>query len=117
MATRKKSSDNDGAFEEAVSTAARSLGWLLPQTEEEVEESEQALDDEMSTPATLRDPFEALDREAPFSRRPDRAAETQPEYEAELRRAARSGKGPVTEEVEAKMRRDRKEAEQEKDRE
>ena len=118
MATRKKSSSKETEFEEAVSSAARSLGWLLPQTEEEVAESELALDaTEAPAPAVHFDPLEALDREATFSQRPSKVAETQPEYEAELRRAARSGTGPVPEDVEERMRRDRRKAEQEKDRE
>ena len=73
MATKKKSSTNNPEFDRSLVLAARSLGWLLPETEEEVAESEQEVEltDESAVLEPM-DPFEALDREATFSRRPAR---------------------------------------------
>ena len=42
MARRKKSSTKDADFNKSLYSAVRSLGWLLPQTEEEASASEQA---------------------------------------------------------------------------
>jgi hypothetical protein len=113
MARGEKSSVSDAKFSKALYSAVRSLGWLFPQTDEEVSVSEQA------TPEAARldhlDPFEALDREATFSRRPFAAVAADNEYAQELRRVARSGTGEVSEEVEQRMRDDRKRAERESD--
>ena len=115
MARRKKSSTKDADFNKSLYSAARSLGWLLPQTDVEVSASEQALGASESTPLEPVDPFEALDREPTVSKRPMGAVAGDSEYVLELRRAARSGTGEVCEDVEQRMRRDRKRAERESD--
>ena len=81
---KKKSSQKDTKLNQALYSAARSLGWLFPQAEDEVAAAE-----EPSDAASPEDPFEALDRASGFSKRPPKVAEIVPEYEAELRRAAR----------------------------
>jgi len=109
MARRTKSSQKDTEFRKALYDAARSLNWFLPQTEEEVAGSETQIETlDYQDPG---DPLEALDREPHFSKRPAAAASAAQEYEQELRRAARLGKGQVPEEIEERMRRDRERAE------
>ncbi len=116
MARRKKSSTKDAEFNRSLVSAVRSLGWLLPQTEGEVADFERVLaPSDASSPLEPLDPFEALDREPTFSKRSARSPEANAEYEVELRRAARSGTGDVSEEAEGRMRRDRRRAEQEAD--
>ena len=107
---KKKSSQKDTKLNQALYAAARSLGWLLPQTEEEVAGTE-----EPSEPPTPGDAFEALDRAPIFSKRPLADAVAAPEYEAELRRAARLGSDEVPDEIEERMRRDRRKAEEDDD--
>jgi hypothetical protein len=111
MAPRTKSSPKDSEFRNSLYWAARSLEWFLPQNEEEVAASEaQVRAFDYDDPD---DPFEALDREPHFSKRPAAEVPTAHEYEQELRRAARLGKGKVPEEIEGRMRRDRQRAESE----
>ena len=115
MARREKSSVREANFSKSLYSAVRSLGWLFPQTEEEVSVSEQELGTSEAPLADRLDPFEALDREAGFSRRPLAAVAADNEYAQELRRVARSGTGEVGDEVERRMRHDRKRAERESD--
>ena len=113
MARRSKSSMGDSEFRKSLYWAARSLNWFLPQTEEEVAASEaQVRPSDHEDPG---DPFEALDREANYSKRPAREVTTAQDYELELRRAALLGKGKVPEDIEARMRFDRERAESEDD--
>ena len=109
----EKPSPRDAKFNRALYSAAQSLGWFLPQTEEEVAAAEEL--HESSDAAAGFDPLEALDREPVFSKRPPAAAVREPEAEAEFRRAARLGGGEVSEEVEERMRRDRRRAEKDAD--
>lgn len=109
MARRNKSSQKDTEFRKSLYDAARSLNWFLPQTEEEVAASETQI--ETSDFQDPGDPLEALDREPHCSKRPAAAVSSAEEYEQELRRAARLGKGKVPEEIEERMHRDRERAE------
>ena len=109
MARRNKSSVKDSEFRKSLYWAARSLNWFFPQTKEEVAASEAQV--KASDHEDPGDPFEALDREPDYSRRPTVKSSAVQEYEHELRRAARFGKGKVSEEIEARMRRDRESAE------
>ncbi len=101
----------DSAFRKSLYWAARSLNWFLPHTEEEVATSEAQI--QTSDYEDPGDPFEALDREPGFSKRPAADVSAAQEYEQELRRAARLGKGQVPEEIEERMRSDRERAENE----
>ena len=109
MARRNKSSQKDTEFGTALYNAARSLNWFLPQTEDEAAASEAQI--ETSDYEDPGDPFEALDREPHVSKRPTADVSAAQEYEQELRRAARLGKGRVPEQIEERMRRDRERAE------
>lgn len=109
MARRNKSSLKDSEFRKSLYRAARSLNWFLPQTEDEVAASETQI--ETSDHEDAGDPFEALARGPQFSKRPAADVLAAQEYEQELSRAARLGKGKVPEEIEERMRRDRKRAE------
>ena len=113
MAGKKKSSKQDSEFRKALYSAARSLNWFFPQTEEEVAASEEEV--QPSDSEERGDPLEALDRELGFSKRPAGKTSTAHEYEQELSRAARLGKGKVPEAIEDRMRQDREQAEQEED--
>ena len=112
MARRNESSKKDIEFNKALYSAVRSLGWLLPETEAEVAETEEQGDSAAcETPSELSNPLEALDRAPDFSLRPTRGAPADPDYVIELSRAARAGGGELPSDVEEKMRRDRKRAE------
>lgn len=90
---------SDAHFAEVLSRAARSLGWMLPETPEEV-----AL-------------WEETEAHAEISARPEVAvvapfkAEAESNLEEYLARAAREGTGEIAREVEERMRHDREEAE------
>lgn len=107
---KTKSSQKDTKLNRALYSAARSLGWLFPQKEEEVAAAE-----ELPEPRAPGNASEALDRAPTFSKRPPADARAVPKYEAELRRAARLGRGEVHEEIEERMRRDRQRAEEDAD--
>lgn len=109
MVFRSKSSLKDSEFRKSLYWAARCLNWFLPQTEEEVAASEAQV--ETSDYDNPGDPFEALDREPSPSKRPPADVPAAHEYEHELMRAARLGKGKVPEDIEERMRRDRERAE------
>jgi len=70
MARRDKSSKKDIEFNKALYSAVRSLGWLLPETEDEVAETEEQVDSAAyESPSELSNPLEALDRAPDFSLR------------------------------------------------
>lgn len=113
MTRRDDSSKKEIRFRKSLYSAVRSLDWLLPQTEEEVAASERQVEELDSS--DCGDPFEALDREPGYSERPAAEVSPSPDYEQELRRAARLGTGKVAEEVEERMRRDREREERDDD--
>lgn len=118
MARRRKKSENRKAevLEQATHKAIRDEGWLLPELEHEVAESEAATAEEsIELPQSLADPLAVLDRDLSQRRRPPREHAPDQGYQEELRRAARAGTGTISHEVEERMRRDRRAAEKERD--
>jgi len=121
MSTDRKpdNRDPDGSddLEREVDEAMTSLGWKVPQTEDEVLRAEAEL---AENPAPL--PDELTDPEQVFDRAPgqvETGAEpllfpTDQDIEADLARAARDG-GPIPPEIEEVLRRDREAAEREFD--
>ncbi len=105
--------EDERALAQALVAAVRSLGWLVPDTEEEVGALEG--DDSLELrplPPDLRDPFAILDRPR-FQREILAEKETAVDSEVveELARAAREGREEIPEEVEELMRQDREVAE------
>lgn len=97
------------SLEATLYRAIRSLGWLLPATEEDVLRSD--VDEEgIDLPAELRDPLAAL---VPRGRAAVSGEESACEetIAAELAQAAREGSGSISEEILEEMRRDREAAE------
>jgi hypothetical protein len=85
------------------------MGWLLPTTPDEVAATEK-LPPTKRLPPALRDPFAALSGGLP--RRTERRSGDGASQIAEaLARAAREGKGTITDAVESAMKRDRDAAE------
>ena len=98
--------------EQLVYTAARSMGWIVPTTEDEVRATEDIPLDDIPLPDALKNPLATLDEEVARAHRKRRhlpvpASET---FEA-LARAARDGTGDISPEAEATMKRDRDAAE------
>ena len=111
---RQNPREAERRFECTLHEGIRSLGWLLPETEDEVRAADEEDDgDSLELPPELRDPFAALTRD--YSIRPRRRQAEPPmvdrTYRQELRRAAREGTGQITAEIEERMRRDRLAAE------
>jgi len=100
-----------------VELAARGLGWVPPQSEEDVLQVEREITESPSQlPEPLRDVKAVFDRsgdslreQGEFIRPPE-----DPETTANLARAAREA-GRITPEIEESMRRDREAAEREAD--
>jgi hypothetical protein len=118
MSTQKKPeknepSPNDVSLERQVFEAMRSLGRIIPTSEEDVERAEALLAKEcVGLPEELKDPYQTL--ESMDSDCPSFEAKCQPaneQVEANLARAAREG-GAILPEIEQRMRRDRRDAEQ-----
>jgi hypothetical protein len=104
----------ENGIPERVVEAARSLGWLPPQSEEEVRRAEaEAEGKPLSLPDELRDPKEVFDRPTgravPSINPPEDAR-----INATLSRAAREA-GHLSPEIEEAMRRDREATEKEAD--
>jgi hypothetical protein len=117
MARRQKKSEELKAevLEQATHKAIRDEGWLLPELEHEVAESEAgAAEESIELPQSLADPLAVLDRDLSQRQRPPREHAPDQEYQEELRRAARAGSGTISREVEERMRRDRRAAEKER---
>lgn len=117
MARRRNKSEDRKAqvLEQATHKAIRAEGWLLPELEHEVAESEAgAADESVELPQSLADPLAVLDHDLSQRHRPPREHAPDQEYQEELRRAARAGSGTISPEVEEKMRRDRRAAEKER---
>lgn len=107
---RRRKNDADRRFRWALSRAARALGWIVPDTDDEVRKSEERRAGESELPPALLDPFRALERKrARFAKAS--AAQSSESLTDELARAAREGRGEISEEVEERMRRDRAAAE------
>jgi len=117
--TDKRDDADDDSLVRDVDAAVVSLGWKVPQTEDEVRRAELELTQlgaDEALPEALRDP------QAVFGRPADRveirpqviAFEPMPETEQELARAARQG-STIPPEVEQAMGRDREAAEQDMD--
>ena len=106
---KKNVNTNDQAIEATVFQAIRSLGWLLPQTEDGVRAI--AIDEDgITLPPSLLDPMNALSpryRHQPIAE-PD---VWDPLLVDELAQAARQGAGAIPAEVAERMRRDRDAAE------
>lgn len=103
-------------FEEVFYEALQSQGWIIPKTVNEVKRAEElGIEKDFSDlPRELQDPRSILHRNGEFRLRIKKAQDFPPdtwqEPEAIFRRAAREGK-KITPEVEAKMKKDRDEAE------
>ena len=112
MAKRIKQTDNRGVFESTLLRAVRSARWLLPDTEEAVEEEERLFGKDFpELPESLRDPLSALQRPRHRRKPPASKPAQSVEVEESLARAAREGSSePISPEIEARMRRDRERA-------
>ncbi len=118
MSTNKKL-EKDGPppngvnLERQVYEAMRSLGWIIPTTEEDVERAEALLSKEIiELPEDLRDPYAipaSMDSDCPPSDHNPSTGDA--EVEENLARAAREG-GVIRPEIEQRMRQDRQAAEQ-----
>jgi hypothetical protein len=103
----------EGALAQAMIDAVRSLGWLAPETEEEVAAIEANNSQVLKPlPPGLRDPYTVLDRQT-LSQTIGAEAESAQNAEVveELARAAREGRGKISDEVEELMKQDRETAE------
>ena len=107
-----KDKTQQGSLEDQVHRAMKALGWLVPETDDEVAQAEAELE---ANPVPLPDkllkvfpPFENV----PPSPEPQSAGRSQRETEQHLARAAREG-GDISAEVEERMKRDRERAERE----
>ncbi len=110
--TRPAPTNDTGSNENLESTVRRamqSLGWLIPESPEDVAQAEAELeDDPISLPPALRDSQGSFDRQV--DEQPQyKQVPTNAELERNLARAAREG-GQITPEVEERMRSDREEA-------
>jgi hypothetical protein len=104
---------NKHNIEGRIYDAMRALGWMIPTTEEDVEEAELMLSkEEPPLPEELQDPYQTLDGMdsdcLPFDPAP---VAVDAEVEENLARAAREG-GVIRPEIERRMRADRQAAEQ-----
>lgn len=102
-------------FDTILYRAVRSLGWLPPQTEEEVEAAEQFDDANVDLPKSLLDPANVFRDDRQARRRSAESVPAPAEFVEELARAARQGNGAISPEIEGKMRRDRAAAEADPD--
>ena len=111
MSTRKKLKNEDPPpnkedLERHVYNAMRSLGWIIPTTEEDVERAETALSkEEVELPEELKDPYqtlESIDSDCPPFESEDLPVDA--EVEENLARAAREG-GVIWPEIEERMQR------------
>jgi hypothetical protein len=107
----KAPQDERQHFEAMVYWATRSLGWLLPCTQSEVEQT--VVDETILLPPKLRDPLAAL------ARRSAPKAKDLPSVDGDvveqLAQAARQGARSISPEVADRMRRDRESAERDAD--
>jgi len=113
----KREADGSDDLEREVDEAMTSLGWKVPQTEDEVLRAEAELaENPAPLPDELTDPAEVFDR-APGQTEAGTGPllfPTDQDIEADLARAARDG-GPIPPEIEEVLRRDREAAEREFD--
>jgi hypothetical protein len=118
MSTHKKPEKDDpppskANLERHVYEAMRSLGWIIPTTEEDVARAESMLSREaVELPEELKNPYhilESMDTDCPAS--DPEPVPVDAEVEENLARAAREG-GVIRPEIEQRMRRDRQAAEQ-----
>lgn len=104
---------NEVNLERQVYEAMRSLGWIIPTTEEDVTRAESMLSKEtVELPEELKDPYqilESMDSDCPPS--DPEPVPVDADVEQNLARAAREG-GVIRPEIEQRMRRDRQAAEQ-----
>lgn len=106
---KPKLKTRDHSFEATLYQAIRSLGWLLPETEEDVLRSD-GDEGNIDLPSELRDPLAALvpRGRAAVNREASACEET---IAAELAQAAREGSGSISKETLEQMRCDREAAE------
>jgi hypothetical protein len=117
MSIHKKSDEggplkNKDSLERRVFDAMRSLGWIIPTTDEDVERAESMLAKEViDLPDELKDPYQTLEGMTsdcpPFDPAP---VLSDAGVEENLARAAREG-GIIRPEIEQRMRQDRQAAE------
>ncbi len=103
------------ALERDISEAMTSLGWKVPQCEDEVQRAETELKGDLAAlPEELQDPKAAFNRSVGQVRARPQVLQFfgDAEIERDLARAARDG-GPIPPEIEEIMRRDREAAERE----
>jgi hypothetical protein len=111
---REKESHGDcnERLEKLVSAAMHAIGWLLPQSVDEVRAIEEAMEaDPPTIPQWLADPYELLKSNRRGEGADHRLGDVRdPGIEENLSRAARDGK-QISPEVAEKMRKDREVAE------
>ena len=103
---------NDDDLERLAYEAMQSLGWLIPQTAEDVARAEKALADEpIALPEGLKNPYAILDT-PPKERTSLPCSAGENDAAEQLARVAREG-GTIAPKVEERMRQDREQAERE----
>jgi hypothetical protein len=109
----KRHTPDDEDIAPDVHQAAKSLGWVVPQSEEDVLQAERELSKQPAAlPEELQDPKEVFERGAACGAAESKSLEfpPDPDIDATLNRAAREG-GRITPEIEERMRQDREAAE------
>ncbi len=110
----RQSGEDSGRLNQDVYATLKSMGWLVPESEEQVRQAEAALaDSSAAIPEELVDP-EAAWRQASkvsHSESGSLGFPADPATEQHMARAAREG-GEVAPEIEDKMHRDREDAEE-----
>ena len=108
---RPKSGRDPG--ERDVHEALKSLGWVVPESEHDVRQAEEDLaESRIGLPESLTDAAAVFERKAArgFANVSPLCSPLDRQSEQDLARAARQG-GPIPPEMEERMRRDRKAAE------
>ncbi len=111
----RQSGEDAGRLNQDVCATLKSMGWLVPESEEQVRQAEAALalaETSATIPRELVDPEAAWTRssEASYPGPGSLGFPADPASEQHMARAAREG-GDISPEIEDKMHRDRKDAE------
>ena len=111
----KKSDVTDPEIGQKLYRAVSSLGWRLPESDEEIAEAEQWVEEHpLDLPDEITDPEQALGSSRRFMKRPLRTLPNEDVVADNLARAAREGK-EIPPEIEARMKKDREDAERKED--
>ncbi len=115
MSRHRKQDERDDALCREVFDALAVVGGVAPQTEADVAKAEEAMrETSIELPAELRDARRVFRSPVTGGETKSAGLPIQPEPGGALRRAAREG-GRLTDDIEERMRQDRRQAEQEQD--